>query len=150
MKTLEDILKEGKEAYTNAETADTVWEVINEPGTYQCEISKVEIKEVGKDDKVWKVIWSFRVIEGKHKGSFVPTMFTDLEGYGIEWTKKALARLGVAPEDPEDIPKVVAKLPGLKVEVSIVEKNGYINTYLNKKLGEGETKTDSSETTTPF
>jgi hypothetical protein len=112
-----------------------------EPGIYLCAITGAELGEFA--DKI-KIKWDFTVQEGESAGQ-VQSDFDQLESEDNQyWVQQKLLKLGYElPEDISDLPEILADIAASKpiLRCKVVEKDGYINLYMNKVVSEdgGET-----------
>ena len=84
---------------------------------------------------VWKLIWTFQIANTAYRGNIV-TLFNDLEGENIKFTKRNFRACGFdLPTAPDMLPIIRDQhLVGEKVEISLSTKNGFQNVYLKRRV----------------
>lgn len=129
MHNLDSVLEKNQSQWAEAETIPD--------GLYMAEIKELTFKEIGKDfDKKWKLIWSFRITGPSHSGRVV-SIFNDLDGEYIRFTKENLSKVGCRLEKMADLKTIVYEnmLLSERVMIELItkkDKNGVSrqNTYL--------------------
>lgn len=115
-------------------------------GTYEAEIVKVEVSI--KNEAI-KVHWELKITDGQYDGKPVHRWDTIKTEENLGYFKGALKTLDIdAPEELADLDELRDLLQaavGLAVEIRVVTKNEFTNTYYQQLLDATEADDDESE-----
>jgi hypothetical protein len=113
-------------------------------GTYAVEIKAVKIED-GKNGSP-KLHWTFEVADGDYEGKKIPKWDNLETDNNLAFVKGAMQALGLEiPDDIEDLEEALQEAVGLSCEVRVVEKDEYINVYIQRLLDGDDDEEEEDE-----